>query len=95
MFNFVNDSFQIAIITILLVLSGLFSGLNLGLMTLNPQELKLIMKSGETSKSFIFVFSFSGSKTERRYAEMILPVRKHGNFLLCTLLLGSLPFICF
>ena len=62
------------IILCLLVFSGLFSGLNLGLMQLDPQELRLLINANEASK---------------KYAEIIEPVRKQGNFLLCTLLLGN------
>nr|XP_009861982.1 metal transporter CNNM4 isoform X2 [Ciona intestinalis] len=66
---------QITIIAVLLLMSGLFSGLNLGLMSLDPMDLQIVMKSG--------------TKSERRYASLIYPVRKKGNFLLCTLLLGN------
>lgn len=59
----------------LLVLSGLFSGLTLGLMSLDMVSLEILAEGGE--------------EQERECAKKILPVRAKGNLLLCTLLLGN------
>lgn len=59
----------------LLCLSGLFSGLNLGLMSLDLTSLRILIETG--------------NEQEKSYAKSIEPVRKQGNFLLCTLLLGN------
>ncbi|ODN06176.1 Metal transporter CNNM2 [Orchesella cincta] len=66
---------HVLFIVLLLMLSGLFSGLNLGLMSLDKTELKIIMNTG--------------SKAEKNYAQSIAPVRNHGNFLLCCLLFSN------
>ena len=59
----------------LLCLSGLFSGLNLGLMSLDQTELQIVIKTG--------------SEDEQENAKAISPVRNFGNFLLCSLLFGN------
>ncbi|XP_075885722.1 metal transporter CNNM4 isoform X2 [Nelusetta ayraudi] len=66
---------QAIIISCLLVLSGMFSGLNLGLMALDPMELRIVQSCG-TDK-------------EKKYARKIEPIRSKGNYLLCSLLLGN------
>ncbi|XP_053372395.1 metal transporter CNNM4 isoform X2 [Clarias gariepinus] len=66
---------QISLVSCLLVLSGMFSGLNLGLMALDPMELQIVQSCG-TDK-------------EKRYARKISPIRSKGNYLLCSLLLGN------
>jgi len=70
-----NLPVSISMVIILLMLSGLFSGLNLGLMALDPTELKTLKDVGD--------------EKEKKWAETIEPVRSRGNFLLCTLLLGN------
>ncbi|KAJ8261128.1 hypothetical protein COCON_G00168510 [Conger conger] len=67
--------FQGILICCLLMLSGMFSGLNLGLMALDPMELRIVQSCG-TDK-------------EKRYARKIEPIRSKGNYLLCSLLLGN------
>ena len=60
---------------VLLCFSGLFSGLNLGLMSLDLSELEILQKIG--------------TPKEQTFATNIYPLRKRGNFLLCTILLGN------
>jgi metal transporter CNNM len=66
---------SLPVIVFLVMLSGLFSGLTLGLMGLDLIGLQT-MKNG-------------GTKEQARCAARIAPVRKRGNQLLCTLLLGN------
>lgn len=62
---------NIAIIVGLILLSGIFSGLTLGLMSLSTAEVKRKADLGD------------------KYAQKIYPVRKDGNLLLSTLLIGN------
>jgi len=62
---------NILITILLLILSGLFSGLNIGLMSLNVFRLKRLVKLGNKD------------------AKKIYPLRKNGNLLLTTILLGN------
>lgn len=64
------------VLIVLNCLSGIFSGLNLGLMSLTEDDLTIIIESSDDPK-------------EKQYAERIMPFRKRGNFLLCTLLIGN------
>jgi len=66
---------QMVIMVLLLVFSALFSGLTLGLMSLDCTGLEIVME-GEDEKN-------------AEAARKIYSVRKDGNLLLCTLLLGN------
>lgn len=64
----------IPIVLGLLLMSGLFSGLNLGFMSLNKEELQRKIKLG-------------GEEGKR--ADIVYRLRKNGNLLLCTILIGN------
>lgn len=66
---------NIIVLILLLFLSGLFSGLNLGLMALDKNELEVLVASG--------------TEDEKKWAAALMPLRKRGNLLLCTVLLGN------
>lgn len=71
---------SIVILVVLMVLSALYAGLNLALMSLDTQHLELLTMG-----------PFKTKEEERDciYAKRILPLRKRGNLLLCTILLGN------
>jgi metal transporter CNNM len=60
---------------VLLAHSGMFSGLTLGLMSLDLAGLRIVISGG--------------TEEEAQNALKILPLRKRGNLLLCTLLIGN------
>ncbi|CAG0917443.1 unnamed protein product [Notodromas monacha] len=62
-------------IAMLLLVSGLFSGLNLGLLALDRTDLQII--------------STTGSEKEKYYAKQLIPVRKLGNYLLSSIVLAN------
>ena len=68
-------SVKLIFYAVLVLLNATFNGLNLGLMSLSVEELKLIIKTSE-------------SASKRQCAINILPLRKKGNFLLCSILLS-------
>ena len=73
--NAIPFSVQIIFIIILILMSAMFSGLTLGLMSLDKTGLEIVMDGGDEENA--------------AYARRIYPIRKNGNLLLCTLLLGN------
>lgn len=67
---------------VLSLLSAAFSGLDLGLMSLNPGQLEVIIQAGNCDDPI--------AKRNAKRAKRILPVRRDGNLLLCTLLFGNI-----
>eukprot|EP00735_Rhodelphis_limneticus_P007392 TRINITY_DN19928_c0_g1::TRINITY_DN19928_c0_g1_i1::g.29010::m.29010 TRINITY_DN19928_c0_g1::TRINITY_DN19928_c0_g1_i1::g.29010 ORF type:complete len:384 (+),score=118.43,sp/A0JPA0/CNNM4_XENTR/35.71/5e-47,DUF21/PF01595.15/1.3e-26,CBS/PF00571.23/0.047,CBS/PF00571.23/0.92,ABC2_membrane_3/PF12698.2/0.13 TRINITY_DN19928_c0_g1_i1:42-1154(+) len=65
---------------ILVMLSGCSAGMTLGIMKLEPGELQLL--------------SISGNKPVCDYATDVLPIRKRGNQLLCSLLICNVALNC-
>ena len=69
-------SAMLIIAAALVALSGLFSGLNLGLMSFADEDLRIVIEG-------------SPDENKVRNAQRIRPLRARGNLLLCTLLLGN------
>ena len=93
------------LLAFLLCLSGLFSGLNLGLMSLDQvmvvmvmmmmmmMELMVVMVINlglmSLDQTELQIVIKTGSEAEQENAKAIFPVRNYGNFLLCSLLFGN------
>jgi metal transporter CNNM len=67
--------FEIVGVVVCLLLCAVFSGLNLGLLALDRINLKILYDLG--------------NDIDRKRVKKIMRVRKNGNVLLCTLLIGN------
>lgn len=71
-----EEFFFALVVTIFLVLlGGVFAGLTIGIMSLDATNLNILITSG--------------SESEKKYAKTIMPIRRHGHWVLSTLLLGN------
>lgn len=70
-----KEWWRIVAVMVLIMMSGLFSGLTLGLMSLDVSGLEIVIKGG--------------SAQDAKNAKKIAPIRENGNLLLCTLLMGN------
>ncbi|CAK9007277.1 unnamed protein product [Durusdinium trenchii] len=79
-----TESFKLALtflsIAVLTFLSQTFTGLNIGLMSLDTAQLKVLIDVPNKDEA---------AMDAARYARKILPLRQQGNLLLCTILLGN------
>jgi metal transporter CNNM len=73
------EYWRIPVVVGLTFMIGIFSGLNLSVMELDPEYLKLLI---------LGPFENEEDEKNAKYAAKILPLRKRGNMLLCTILLG-------
>lgn len=69
----------IPILVVLVILSGMLSGLTLGLLGLDLNELRRIANGRRPNVT----------PDDMKNAQKIIPIRQHGNWLLCTLLVGN------
>jgi len=74
---------KVAGILVLAFFSAVFSGLNLGLMCLDANQLELLIKAADRDGADV------ETKQQARWSSKILPLRKDGNMLLCTVLFGN------
>lgn len=73
--SLLSTQFKICIYVFMVVLNSIFNGLNIGLMSLSVKDLEVMIKTTHSEK-------------QRKHAEYILPLRKKGNYLLCSILLS-------
>jgi metal transporter CNNM len=68
------------IIFFLVVLSGCYSGLNLGVLGLDVKDMEMMVKGPHETEA---------EEKDARLASKLLPLRRRGNLLLCAILLGN------
>ncbi|CAI5716431.1 unnamed protein product [Hyaloperonospora brassicae] len=74
---------QVAALVLLLGLSALFAGLGLGLMSLDLIGLEIVVAAGEDARATAL------ERLNSDAAKRVIPLRREGNLLLTTLLLGN------
>ena len=82
---------RLLITAFLVMMSGLFSGLNLGLMGLDLISLRMISETNveEIAGDNVDAEELKDIQRQKECATKIYPIRQKGNLLLCTLLIGN------